>query len=90
GNAPTKIRTTKLSARILNTKSLCFYVGGRIERAQIPNKILGLPDDGFTGDVSINLIGINNDALRPVWTVKGDDALPTTILSVAAEGRYSI
>ena len=89
-NIPGKIRINKLSARVLETRSLCFYVDGRTERAQLPNKVLGLGADGFTGDVGINLIGISNDALNPTWTIMGDDALPTTVLSVTTEGRYSI
>jgi len=90
GHAPNKIRLAKLSARVLDSKSVFFYIGGRSIRAPLPNEIHADGAPGYSGDTGINLFGTTCDAIAPLWTITGDEPLPATILSVKAVGRYSI
>jgi len=90
GNSPKKLRLTKLSARVLKTKSLSFKVGDNAYPADIPNRVQTPESDGYSGDVSVSLLGTTVKTMRPLWEITGSDPLPCTILSVTAEGRYSI
>ncbi len=81
-----KIRTRKLSARLLNTKSL-FLNDNRII---LPNEIYEENNKGFSGDVSINLLGTCYDTMTPIWKISGSDALPATVLSITVNGWYQI
>jgi hypothetical protein len=85
-HSPDKIRLRKLSARVMNTKSL--IMNGF--RAAMPNEIYAAGHPGYSGDISVNLLGDDDDAARPLWKITGDDPLPATILSVTMNGRYSI
>lgn len=85
-HAPDKIRVRKLSARVLNTKSL--FMNGF--RAPLPNEIYTDEEPGFSGDVSINLLGTTLDAIKPLWKIEGSEPLPATVLSITINGRYSI
>jgi hypothetical protein len=85
-HAPEKIRLRKLSARIMNTKSL--FMNGLC--VAMPNEIYAADHPGYSGDVSVNLLGDAGDAARPLWKITSDDPLPATILSVTMNGRYSI
>ncbi|MCL2338635.1 MAG: hypothetical protein FWC51_01620 [Proteobacteria bacterium] len=90
GNNPKKLRLTKLSARVLNTKSLYFKVGDQTLAADIPNHVQTPESDGYSGDVSVSLLGTTAKTMHPLWEITGSDPLPCTILSITAEGRYSI
>jgi hypothetical protein len=85
-HAPNKIRLRKLSARVLNTKSL--FMNGF--RAPLPNKIYDEDMPGFSGDVSINLLGTTVDAMRPLWKIEGSEPLPATVLSMTMNGWFLI
>ena len=90
GHTPKKVRLTKLSARVMDTKSLFFRVGDTEMRAPLPNHVQAPDAPGYTGDTSVNLLGTDADTMRPLWTITGSEPLPLTVLSITAEGRYSI
>jgi len=90
GHNPKKLRLMKLSARVLDTKSLFFRVGDRTVRAPLPNEIQTNQSAGFSGDTEITLLGTTTNTIEPLWRITGSEPLPCTILSVTAEGRYSI
>lgn len=86
GHNPKKIRVRKVSVRLQNTKTV-FVNGYRME---IPNNAYDENSDGFSGDLSINLLGTENDTTKPLWTLSSSEQLPATILSVTADGNYII
>lgn len=86
GHNPKKIRIRKISARVLNTKSM-FINGGRV---RLPNKVYEDGNPGFSGDVSVNCLGTCCDTVAPLWRVHGTDAQPVTVLSVTMHGWYLI
>jgi hypothetical protein len=45
---------------------------------------------GYSGDLSMNLLGIQRDTMQPLWTVSSNEQLPATILSVTVDGWYQI
>lgn len=86
GHAPNKIRLRKLALRVMNTKTL--FVNNH--RMEIPNDVYADDSAGYTGDLSMNLLGTQFDTIEPLWTISSDEQLPATILSVATEGSYLI
>lgn len=86
GHTPKKIHLRKISLRVLNTKTL-FVNGYRME---IPNYAYNPDNNGYTGDLSMNLLGTQFDTTEPLWSVSSSEQLPATILSVTAEGQYLI
>ena len=86
GHAPKKIRLRKLSLRVMNTKTL-FVNNYRME---IPNWAYADNSKGYTGDLSINLLGVQRETIEPLWTISSSEQLPATILSVSTEGKYLI
>jgi hypothetical protein len=90
GHGPKKIRLVKLSARVLDTRSLSFCIRGRKLRAPLPDEVHEEGANGYSGDTGVNLFGTTYDAISPLWTISGDEPLPVTVLSVTAEGRLSI
>lgn len=86
GHGPKKIRARKISVRVINTKTL-FVNGYRVE---IPNEAFVDNSLGYTGDLVINLLGTENDTLKPLWTISSSEQLPMTILSVTIDGTYVI
>lgn len=86
GHAPKKIHLRKISLRVMNTKTL-FVNNYRLE---IPNYVYDENVDGYTGDLSMNLLGTQQDTIEPLWTLSSSEQLPATILSVTTEGQYSI
>ena len=86
GHSPKKIRARKISVRVINTKTL-FVNGYRVE---IPNDAFADNSSGYSGDLSINLLGTDNDTLKPLWTISSSEQLPATILSVTTDGTYVI
>ena len=79
-------RIKKITARIWNTKSI-FINKNRI---RLPNEVYSESSVGFSGDVSVNILGSSYDMTVPVWTLHGDEPYSTTILSVNIVGTYSI
>lgn len=86
GRAPKKIRVNKISARVLNTKSL--FING--VRATLPNESLATDSTGYSGDVSIGEIGTTSETINPLWTITGSEPLPANILAINVEGWYLI
>ncbi|MBR3511217.1 MAG: hypothetical protein IKN73_04110 [Alphaproteobacteria bacterium] len=83
---PKKIRLRKISVRLQNTKTL-FVNNYRME---IPNDAYMENSGGFSGDLSMNLFGTQNDTMQPLWVLSSSEQLPTTVLSVNIDGFYII
>lgn len=79
-------RIRKISARILNTKTL-FINGTRVE---FPNEIYASDSNGYTGDVSVNLLGTHHNGTVAPWVISSDEQFPATILSVSMAGSYMV
>lgn len=79
-------RIRKISARILNTKTL-FINGTRVE---FPNEIYASDSNGYTGDVSVNLLGTHHNGTVAPWVISSDEQFPVTILSVSMSGSYMV
>ena len=86
GHNVSRLRIRKIMARVLNTKSL-FINGARIT---LPNEIYTEDSDGFSGDVSVGILGTSRECINAPWQIHGDEQLPTTILSVSVFGNYGI
>lgn len=86
GHSPKKIRIRKISLRLMNTKTV-FVNEHRIE---LPDYIYSDDNPGYTGDVSINLLGSEHNTMQTLWSVSSSEQLPATILSVCADGWYQI
>ncbi len=86
GHSPNRIRLRKISARVLDTKSLFI----NSHRALLPNEIYQSNTPGFTGDVSINLLGTMHNCVAAPWTIHSPDPQPVTILSVTMYGWYAV
>lgn len=84
-NAKT-LRIRKISARVLNTKTI--FINGK--RAPLPNEIYKEDSTGYSGDIFINLLGSQHNCLKDAWTISSDEQLPTTILSVSTYGYYLV
>ena len=86
GHNVSRLRIRKITARVLNTKSL-FINGARIT---LPNEIYTEDSDGFSGDVSVGMLGTSRECINAPWQIHGDEQLPATILSVSVFGNYGI
>lgn len=86
GHAPKKIHIRKISLRVMDTKTL-FVNGCRME---IPNYAYDSNSNGYTGDLTMNMLGTEFDTMKPLWSISSDEQLPATILSVTTEGQYLI
>ena len=86
GHSAARLRLRKISARVLQTKSLNI----NSHRITLPNEIYTIDSPGFSGDVSINLLGTVHDCMNSPWTIHGTDPQPATILSVTMHGWYSV
>ena len=56
----------------------------------IPNDVYDISSNGYSGDLSMNLLGVHFDTMQPVWSVSSSEQLPATILSVTVDGWYLI
>ena len=86
GHNMNKIRVRKIVARVLDTKSI--YINGH--RISLPNEIYVDDTSGYSGDVSVNLLGTMCDSIAPTWTIHGSQAYPVTILSISTFGWYQV
>ncbi len=86
GHNPKKIRIRKISARVLDTKSL-FINGARVS---LPNSVYEDGAPGYDGDVTINVLGTRGDTISPMWTLHGTEPFRATVLSVTIHGWYAI
>ncbi len=80
------IRITKVTVRLLQTKTLFINA----QRAPLPNEVYETPDATFSGDISMNFLGTCGEFDDAIWEISSSDALPITVLSVTAYGRYQI
>ncbi len=83
---PTKVRIYKISARLLDTKSIFI----NDERIDLPNEIYASGACGFDGDVSLNTLGTEYNCISAPWTISGNESYLTNVLSVSIYGRYEI
>ncbi len=86
GHNARMLRVRKVSARIIDTKSL--HING--QRVNLPNSIYTADNPGFSGDVSINQLGTDCDIISVPWTLQGSDAQPATVLSITIHGHYVV
>ncbi len=86
GHNATRLRLRKISARVIDTKSVSIN-GHRIT---LPNTIYAENAPGYSGDVSINLLGNIQNFDVPTWTVHSDENFPATILSISMHGWYTV
>ena len=85
-HAPKKIKARKISLRLKDTKTV--FINGR--RLEIPNDAYDASSPGYSGDLSMNLLGVHFDTMQPLWCVSSSEQLPATILSVTIDGWYLI
>lgn len=86
GHNARQIRIRKITARVLNTKSLCIN-GNRVP---LPDSVYSDTNSGFSGDLSVNVLGTSRDFTTPAWTIHGNTAHRATILSVTLHGFYTV
>jgi len=86
GHNVSRLRIRKIMVRVLKTKSL-FINGSRVT---LPNEIYDEDSDGFSGDISVNMLGTSRDCVNAPWQIHGNEQLPATILSVSLFGNYGI
>lgn len=86
GHSPKKIRARKISLRVINTKTV-FINNYHVE---IPNDVYEIDNPGYSGDLSLNLLGHQIDTMQPLWILSSDYQLSATILSVTVDGWYLI
>lgn len=86
GHNANKVRLRKIMARVLNTKTL--FINNM--RADLPNEVYSAESNGYSGDVSINLLGVQRNCMNAPWTIKSSEQLPATVLSVTMYGYYLV
>ena len=86
GHCPKKIRIRKVSLRVMNTKTLFINE----QRIEIPNVVYTDDNPGYTRDLSVNMLGIQNETMKALWSLSSSEQLPATILSISIDGWYSI
>ncbi len=86
GHNAKHIRITKIMVRVYDTKTLFI----NDERVVFPNEVYDNDSLGFSGDMSINVLGTSQDLIDAPWKISTADNLPLKILSVTIYGRYQI
>ena len=86
GHNARKLRIRKIVARTLDTKTL--FINGM--RVPFPDNIYDAVAPGYSGDVSVNILGTQQNCITAPWTISSNEQLPTTILSVGVYGNYTI
>lgn len=86
GHNATRLRLRKIVARVIDTKSISI----NNHRITLPNAVYADNAPGFSGDVSISLLGTTHDCCAPTWTIHGNENYPATVLSVSMHGWYSV
>ena len=86
GHNATRLRLRKIVARVLDTKSISI----NNQRITLPNETYASDHPGFSGDVSVGLLGTKNNCMTPTWTIHGNEDYPITVLSVSLHGWYSV
>ncbi len=86
GHNVSRLRLRKISSRVLDTKSLCI----NNHRIALPNEIYNTGTSGYSGDVSVNLLGTSSETMKSVWSIHGNEPYPATILSITLYGWYTV
>lgn len=86
GHNAKMLKIRKISARVLNTKTLFI----NDSRAKLPNSIYDDASPGFSGDVSVNLLGTQRNCIDAPWKISSSEQLPSTILSITTYGYYTV
>lgn len=79
-------RIRKISVRLWDTKTL--FVNGT--RVMFPDYIYADDADGFSGDISLNLLGCTRNMTDAPWIISSDEQFSTTVLSVSISGNYTV
>lgn len=79
-------RIKKITVRLYDSKTL--FVNNL--RANLPNEIYADGASGFSGDISVNVLGTGAEIINAPWQISTTDALPITVLSITIYGRYQI
>lgn len=86
GHSATRLKVRKVVARVLNTKALHINT----QRVVFPDNIQDAASPGFSGDVSVSLLGTTTNCVSPIWTIHGTESAPVTVLSVSTHGWYTV
>lgn len=86
GHNAGRVRIRKITARVLDTKSV--FING--VRAVLPNEIYESGAAGYSGDVSMNFLGTDGGGINAPWRIHGHEPMPAKILSITIYGRYAI
>lgn len=86
GHNVTRIKLRKISARVLGTKSM--YINNCC--VSFPNEVYASDATGFSGDISVKLLGGALETITPVWTISGAESYPVTVLSISLYGWYMV
>ena len=81
-----RIKVRKISARLIDTKSISI----NHYRITLPNEVYEISSKGFSGDVSVNLLGTTHNAIQPLWKIHGSEPYAVSVLSVTAYGWYIV
>ncbi len=86
GHNASRLRLRKIVARVIDTKSISI----NDHRITLPNEVYADGASGYTGDVSISLLGTSHECTTPCWTIHGNEDYPITVLSVSMHGWYTV
>ena len=86
GHNVSRIKLRKITARVLETKSIKI----NNHNILLPNDIYANDSPGFNGDVSVNLLGNFRETITPSWTIHGTEPYPITVLSISLYGWYTV
>ncbi len=86
GHNAHRIKLRKISARVIDTKSISI----NNHRVSLPNAIYSDGAPGYSGDVSISELGTMRDCIDSPWTLHSDKPYPATILSITMHGWYMV
>ena len=86
GHNARRLKLHRIGARVLNTRSI-FINGSRVA---LPNESYEPDSPGYSGDVSISLLGTCRECINSPWVIHGSDSLPITVLSVTMYGTYTV
>ncbi len=80
------VRIKKIIARLHNSKTLFI----NDFRCAFPDEVYDDDAPGFSGDMSVNVLGTLRDMVDVPWNISTSESLPLTVLSITLYGRYQI
>ncbi|MBO5833335.1 MAG: hypothetical protein J6R22_00025 [Alphaproteobacteria bacterium] len=81
-----RLKLHKIGARVLDTKSISINE----YRIALPNETYATESNGYSGDVSVGLLGTYRECIKAPWKIHGDQPQPITVLSVTMYGTYIV